>query len=259
MDENADRRFGDREPADKPDGFPPIRTTGAFDATPGVAGTWFATVYGDDPAHAGGNVFRSTNDGASWSRLAGGLPTTGNGRARVATAPADRNRVYAVISSSRDVDFGSLLGIFTSADGGTTWAKLPSPASFCETSMPLGHGTCHQRLALVVDPIDPGSLYAAGISPNRSTDYGQTWEWNNFGHSDYSALAFDTGGRLWIGNDGGVFRRATDGTLANLNATLSIAQFEWGIAGEADAEGPPSAARRTRRSSSVSPTRRGGS
>ena len=35
-----------------------------------------------------------------------------------------------------------------------------------------------------------------------------------------------------------MFRRATDGSVENLNATLPITEFEWGIAGEADADGP---------------------
>src|SRR4029079_9800282 len=110
-----------------PNGTPPIRTTGAFDVAPGVAGTWFATVFGDDPDNAGGNVLRSTDDGASWTRLGGGLPTTGNGRTEIATAATDRSRVYAVISSTRSAAYGNLFGIFMSSNGGTTWTELPPP------------------------------------------------------------------------------------------------------------------------------------
>ena len=219
-----------------PNGEPPIRTTGAFDVAPGVAGTWFATVHGDDPAHGGGNIFRSTDDGASWTRLAGGLPTTGNGRTELATAPTDRNRVYAVISSTRDADYGNLLGIYMSADGGTTWAQLPAE-NLCGYDG-SGRGVCNQRLSIAVDRLDAGTVYVGSISACRSTDYGQTWTCTNFGHSDYNAFASDTTGRVWIGNDGGVFRRSTDGSFANLNSDLPITQFEWGIAGEADADGP---------------------
>ena len=73
---------------------------------------------------------------------------------------------------------------------------------------------------------------------NFSTDHGQTWTWANWGHADYNAFGFDSTGRLWIGNDGGVWRRSAGGTLENLNSTLPLAQFEWGIAGEADTDGP---------------------
>ena len=152
-------------PPIKPDGTPPIRTTGAFGLALGVAGTWFATVHGDDPAHAGGNIFRSTDDGTSWTRLAGGLPTTGNGRTEIATAPTDRNRIYAVLSSSRAADYGNLLGIYMSSNGGTTWAQLPSPESFCAISAGGGNlGACHHRLTIAVDPLDAGKVYAASLS-----------------------------------------------------------------------------------------------
>ena len=142
-------------PPIRPDGDPRIKTTGAFDAAPGVAGTWFATVHGDDPAHAGGNIFRSTDDGASWRRLGNGLPMTGNGRTEIATAPTDRNRVYAVTSSTRDADYGNLLGIYTSTDGGSTWTKLPppTPVELCSFGS-SGLGACIKRLTIAVDPTD---------------------------------------------------------------------------------------------------------
>ncbi len=223
-----------------PNGDPRITTTGAFDVAPGGAGTWFATVHGDDPDHAGGNIFRSTNDGASWTRLAGGLPTTGNGRTEIATAPTDRNRIYAVLSSTRAADYGNLLGLYTSANGGTSWAQLPPPIP--ESNL-CGYGggsigVCNKRLSIAVDPSDAGTVYLGSVTAYRSTDYGQTWTWSDWGHADYNAFASDTAGHTWIGNDGGVFRRSTDGSLANLNSDLPITQFEWGIAGEADADGP---------------------
>ena len=102
-----------------PNGDPRIRTTGAFDVAPGGAGTWFATVHGDDPDHAGGNIFRSTNDGAPGrgSRAACRRRETGARRSQaprpigIASMPS--------LSSTQDADYGGLLGIYTSADGGT--------------------------------------------------------------------------------------------------------------------------------------------
>ncbi len=227
-------------PPIKPDGVPPIKTTGAFDAAPGVAGTWFATVHGDDPAHAGGNIFKSTDDGVSWSRLGNGLPTTGNGRTEIATAPTDRNRVYAVTSSTLPASYGNLQGIYTSTNGGSTWTTLPTPTPEIEVCSfgSSGLGACIKRLTIAVDPTDAAVVVFGAIAAYRSTDSGQTWTRTNIGHSDYTSFAFDSVGRTWVANDGGVFRRATDGSLENLNATLPITEFEWGIAGEADADGP---------------------
>jgi PASTA domain/Divergent InlB B-repeat domain len=227
-------------PPIKPDGFPPVKTTGAFDAAPGVAGTWFATVHGDDPLHAGGNIFKSTDDGVSWSRLGNGLPTTGNGRTQIATAPTDRNRVYAVTSSTLQANYGNLKGIYASTNGGSTWTTLPTPTPEIEVCSfgSAGLGACINRLRIAVDPTDPAVVIFGAIAAFRSTDSGQTWTRTNIGHSDYTSFAFDSVGRTWVANDGGVFRRATDGSIENLNATLPITEFEWGIAGEADADGP---------------------
>jgi hypothetical protein len=230
--------------ADDSDTYPPgsggMKTTGAFDVAPGVSGTWFASIYGDDPAHAGGNIFKSTNDGASWQRLAGGLPTTLNGRTELATAPSDRNRIYAVMSASGN-PFGALLGIYTSADGGASWTKLPDPGDFCGNPFTPGAGVCHNRLGIGVDPANPGVVYAGSIETWKSSNYGQTWTQQTAINTyfDLDAIEFDSVGRLWIGNDGGVWRSANGGaSWDDLNSTLAIAQFEWGIAGEADADGP---------------------
>ena len=57
---------------------------------------------------SGGPVFKSTNDGITWSRLGGSLRTTDNGRSTVATAPTDGDRVYAVTTSTRPDNWGNL-------------------------------------------------------------------------------------------------------------------------------------------------------
>ena len=48
-------------------------------------------------------------------------------------------------------------------------------------------------------------------------------------HSDFHALAYDAAGRLWIGNDGSIYRTTDFSTVTNRNTNLSITQFEPGI------------------------------
>src|SRR4029453_8940794 len=45
----------------------------------------------------GGGIFKSTDGGATWKQLAGGLPTACVGRAGIAVAPTNPRRVYAVV------------------------------------------------------------------------------------------------------------------------------------------------------------------
>ncbi len=237
----------------------PTRTVqvGAFDIAPGAGAAWFATVWGNDPAGSGGPVFKSTDDGVTWGRLAGGLRTTDNGRSTVATARTNGSRVYAATTSTRSDNWGNLTGIFVSSDGGATWASRALPNSETEGTPCAGGfkdalhdplttpGQCDYDQELIVHPTDPDTVYLAGITLWRSTDAGVTWsrvDGDPTGydvHLDYHALAFDSAGRFWVGTDGGVWRSANDGAdWTNLNATLSLVQFEWGIAGQADADGP---------------------
>ena len=189
---------------------------------------WYAGIRGD-------GIYKSTSSGASWIKLAGGLPAT-PGRIAVAVAPSSPQRLYAVISDNADFG-GDLLGAFTSADGGTTWTAVSVPASlsFCKID-PASTAQCDYDLVVTVDPTTSTTFYAGGINLFKFTGAGSThtqiggfkndYHGADVVHVDQHALAFDRSKRLWVGNDGGVYRTADAGTtFANLNATLSITQF----------------------------------
>ena len=106
---------------------------------------------------AGGKVYRSTDDGYTWSRVFSG------GRARITAVDRfDGGLVYA----------GGDGGFWRSTDGGDTWERV---------GLPEMRGVYD----IEVDPSNPGWVYVAcygnGLGVYRSKDGGEHWEklWTN--------------------------------------------------------------------------------
>ncbi len=137
-----------------------------------------------------GGLFKSTDGGEHWRRLADGLPENLS-QLDVAIAPSLPSRLYATIATNEDGDYQSAagLGVFRSDDAGEHWRRIttdPRPA------LRIGGGD----LPLIkVDPHNPDVLYSASIVTQKSTDGGVHW----------SSLRGSPGGddyqNLWISPD----------------------------------------------------------
>ncbi len=150
-----------------------------------------------------GEVFKSTNSGATWTAASTGLPTIPEIRA-LAIDPMTPTTLYA------GKDYGD--GVFKSTDSGSTWAA----ANTGLTSLYV--------CALAIDPTSPATLYAGtwgGVF--KSTNSGGTWAETSLRYSNVCALAIDptTPGTLYAGTDTGVFK-STDsgGTWVSVNKGL---------------------------------------
>ena len=67
-----------------------------------------------------GRVWKTTDAGAHWTRLTGGLPTRWVNA--VVVDPADENHVYAAFSGYREGNDAA--NVYETHDGGTTWANI---------------------------------------------------------------------------------------------------------------------------------------
>ncbi len=119
----------------------------------------------------GSGIYKSTDEGATWTKLTNGLPSANIGRVGLAVAPgSDGKIVYASIALE-----GSAL----------TTAAAPTDASGLYRTDDSG---AHWRLAngdpvlassyfgrLTVSPKDPNTVYVTGQSIRRSTDGGKTF------------------------------------------------------------------------------------
>ncbi|MHB8423533.1 MAG: WD40/YVTN/BNR-like repeat-containing protein [Gammaproteobacteria bacterium] len=143
----------------------------ADDAHPDVifAATWQARMYPwlsyyKPQAGPGSGIWKSTDEGKTWVRLAGhGLPAGPLGRIGVAVAPGtDDRRVYAIIDSREP----AANGLYRSDDGGADWKRVG------------GKGLGNSYFGRVtVDPRNPDVVYVMNRSVARSTDGGRTFTW----------------------------------------------------------------------------------
>jgi photosystem II stability/assembly factor-like uncharacterized protein len=188
-------------------------------ANPATIFVAFGRIFGD----ARNGIYKSTDGGASFTRLAGGLPAASVGRITLAVAPSS-GRLVASIARVATADGGSssALGAWRSDDRGATWVSMSAPSL---------HATYGWYLnTAVVHPTDPNRILLGGLSCVRTLAGGGSWTTVTPPHVDLHALEYDAAGRLVCGNDGGVHRSTNDGTSwQSLNTYLGLVQFYAGV------------------------------
>ena len=139
----------------------------------------------------GSGLYRSTDGGATWTRLEGhGLPGGILGRIDVAVSAADPHRVYAMIEA-KDA------GLYRSDDAGQSWRLINND------------GRVRQRAwyfsKIYADPKSVDTVYAVNTGLLKSTNGGKTFGLVSATHGDHHALWIDPAdpNRLINGNDGG--------------------------------------------------------
>ena len=221
-------------------------------ATGGAAGTEIVfdpvnsgVVYAALGAAGGASVngvYRSTDDGATWTKMGGSganpFPTTNVGRIAIDLARSAPDTLFALIAKA---DGTGQLGLWktTNASSGSSadWIQQTSTPDFCTSG---GGSQCFYDLVIRVHPQNPTVVFAGGSTGDfdngralfRSLNGGANWlsvatGATNSLHVDLHALAFSAnGGRLYIGNDGGAWRfdsPAGNGVnFIDLNPTLAI-------------------------------------
>ncbi|HEX9793814.1 MAG TPA: hypothetical protein VGC54_07490 [Planctomycetota bacterium] len=189
-------------------------------ASPNVLYAGIGRIFGS----AQNGVYKSTDGGASWAKLGLGLPTGTLGRVNLAVAPSQTARIYALIVEPSDPAGGgaSTRGAWRSDNGGSSWTAI-DPGS-----MQQSYGW---YLSVVsVQPTDSSTAIFGGFSLRRTTNSGGSYSTITPPHVDLHAIAWDAGGRLLVGDDGGVHRSANLGSSwTSLNAGLGTVQFYAGL------------------------------
>ncbi|MCU0627352.1 MAG: hypothetical protein MUF21_12840, partial [Gemmatimonadaceae bacterium] len=164
------------------------------------AGAWRAerkpwTMISGGPA---GGVYRSTNGGDSWTKLAGGLPTGLVGKVGLATTPARPDRVWALVEAP-----DTLGGLYRSDDRGDSWTLVSRDRRVTGRPFYYTH--------VVADPVNADQVYVLNVQLLRSTDAGRTFVQLPVPHGDTHDL--------WINpRDPSIFALADDGgTVVTLN------------------------------------------
>jgi photosystem II stability/assembly factor-like uncharacterized protein len=197
--------------------------TGATDIVmdPQDPETLFAATYqrqrkawGFNGGGPGSNIYRTTDGGATWTKLTAGLPKGDKGRIGLDLFHADGRIVYAVVEAK-----GHDSGVYRSTDRGDTWTQLgslnPRPMYYSQ---------------IRIDPKDKSRVYLLGsnrgfyISDDGGRDFKEVF---STVHSEDHALWIDPDdtNHLLVGGDGGVSVSWDRGATWEFRDNLPIGQF----------------------------------
>jgi photosystem II stability/assembly factor-like uncharacterized protein len=165
-----------------------------------------------------GGLFKSTDGGATWKKLAAGLPEGDLGRIAIATTPANPKRVWAVVEAKKTA-------LYRSDDSGATWTWAND--SFNMIGRPFYFAL------LVSDPTNGDRVYKPGFGLSVSDDGGRSFasigaEGASGGvHGDYHALWVDPGNadHLLTGTDGGIYETLDRGAHWRFLNSFPIGQY----------------------------------
>ncbi|MGH2968695.1 MAG: WD40/YVTN/BNR-like repeat-containing protein, partial [Solirubrobacteraceae bacterium] len=179
----------------------------------------------------GSGLYRSDDGGGSWERVPGPQfgPDGALGRIGVAIAPSDPKTVFVMASG----ESGAYRGMFKSTDGGATWVPIAHPLVVAD---PVVYGWWFGRVW--VDPQDASHVFVAGLFLIESKDGGLTWDSAPGVHADQHAMAWDPKqpGRVYLGNDGGVYRSDENGANWRFGSHQPFSQLYGLDVSEQDAD-----------------------
>ncbi len=168
------------------------------------------TYLGGGPESA---LYKTTDGGATWAQLKGGLPSGDLGRIGIAVSPVNPDVVYAVVEAPDGKG-----GIYRSANGGASWNKQ---------SGTFTSGNYYQELTC--DPQNVDRIFITDTYYQVSDDGGRTvrdlGELNK--HIDNHAIWIDPSDtdHLLVGCDGGVYESWDFAGTWHFKENLPVTQF----------------------------------
>ncbi len=151
-------------------------------------------------------IWKSTDGGDNWSELTSGLPSGSDvGRIGLTLCESQPNILYAIYADGT----GYFEGVYKTTNGGSSWSGTNDGAL---SSIYSSYGWWFGNIR--VAPDDPNLVFALGLDFYRSTNGGGSWSYISGMHVDHHALAFDPhqSGRIFEGNDGGLYRSTSYGS-----------------------------------------------
>ncbi|MGE5234984.1 MAG: VPS10 domain-containing protein [Acidobacteriota bacterium] len=170
-----------------------------------------------------GGIYRTTDAGATWTRLKGGLPDQ-TGRIGLDVARSKPGVVYAVVESDEGGNVSPFDpasragGVFRSDDRGDSWTRVSRLAP---------RGFYFSRIR--VDPKDERHLWVLAFDLHVSHDGGATW--SRMGadkvHVDHHAMWIDPVNpkHALLGNDGGLYATWDAGDTWGFINNTAIGEF----------------------------------
>ncbi len=190
---------------------------------------------GDVGGSTTNGIYKTTDGGSTWT-LQTGAPNNSSdsnvGRIALSISASSHNTLYASVENESTYE---LYNIYKTTDG-TTWKALSNVPNY------MGQQGWYDQI-IAVNPKNPNSVFVSGCLDYSSysdealetTDGGTNWSditfdaSGNTPHTDFHGIAFDAGGHVVEGNDGGVWRLDDADVSAlkwtDINSNLAITQF----------------------------------
>jgi len=159
-------------------------------------------------------IYKSTDAGATWTKLTKGLPKENLGRIGLAIPRQNPKTVYAVVEAARKES-----GFFRSTDGGSSFERMSK----------YNGGGAQYYAEIFVDPNNPERIYAMDVYARVSDDAGKTWKkiGERFKHVDNHVIWIDPANsdHVIMGCDGGLYESFDRTANWNFKSNLPITQF----------------------------------
>ena len=191
-----------------------------------------------------GQVWTSTDNGATWTKATGMTDTLGVGRITIASGAANRTVMYALAAVPNPATpANDLSNIFKSTNGGASWTGMAKSGttykSYSNTNtessslQTLLGGQGWYNHAVVVDNANANIAYFGGqLLLAKTTDGGTTFAQRSnwlaqfslpYVHADFHAAHMASNGNLYVGTDGGIFKSTDAATTFTYTLNIGIA------------------------------------
>lgn len=159
----------------------------------------------------GSGIWKSTDGGDSWTRLAQGLPAL-MGKIGVAVSPANPDRLFAIVEAEEG-------GLYRSDNAGRSWRRLSGDRLIQTRSW--------YYMKVFADPKNENVVYVLNAPVLRSIDGGNTFSTVSASHGDNHALWINPDDPRYMinGNDGGASVTLDGGASWSTQDNQPTAQF----------------------------------
>lgn len=172
-------------------------------------------------------IFKSTDGGASWTQLTGGLPSVNNSRVGISIAKTNSNLLFAIYV---DEEY-NIYEVYKTFDAGNTWSSINinSGTNGMGTGVLGGFGWYFGTI--YINPFNENHIVIPGVDMWQSVDGGANWAmnvpdwWTYDVHADKHDVEFPDANSMLIATDGGIYETNDLGANWSDVDDIPITQF----------------------------------